>query len=195
MNFYVPLQNQIIISTEYVTKLRPISPICCQNGALSLFSSIFYGEKLERIVFFVIFAHRKSKATARETHRHKLRVTHELMKPKHFFRQLVLSLVLSSAGVSPVFAAWEYERNGLEDEGGGTYNFRIENQYGDPWSPFVIDLQHLPDGISDVRADEPDVDAWYTLQGFRLSGCPESPGIYIHNGQKVAIGKKHVDQQ
>jgi hypothetical protein len=51
MNIYVPLQNQIIISTEYVTKLRPISPICCQNGALSLFSSIFYGEKLERIVF------------------------------------------------------------------------------------------------------------------------------------------------
>ena len=85
MNIYVPLQNQIIISTEYVTKLRPISPICCQNGALSLFSSIFYGEKLERIVFFVIFAHRKPNATARETHRHKLPVTHELMKPKHFF--------------------------------------------------------------------------------------------------------------
>ena len=51
------------------------------------------------------------------------------MKPKHFFRQLVLSLVLLLVGVSPVFAAWEYERNGLEDEGGGTYNFRIENQY------------------------------------------------------------------
>ena len=51
MNIYVPLQNQIIISTEYVTKLRPISSICHQNCALSLFSSVFCGEKLERIVF------------------------------------------------------------------------------------------------------------------------------------------------
>ena len=89
----------------------------------------FLWRKVGTDCFFVIFAHRKPNATARETHRHKLPVTHELMKPKHFFLQLVLSLVLLSVGVTPVFAGWEYERNGLEDEGGGTYNFRIENQY------------------------------------------------------------------
>ena len=73
--------------------------------------------------------------------------------------------------------------------------FTSDDNIGDPWSPYVIDLQNLPDGISDINADDYDPDAWYTLQGFRLSGRPELPGIYIYNGQKVAIGKKHVDQQ
>jgi hypothetical protein len=73
--------------------------------------------------------------------------------------------------------------------------FVSDDNIGDPWSPYVIDLQHLPDGISDINADDFDPDAWYTLQGFRLSGRPESPGIYIHNGQKVALGKKAVENR
>lgn len=71
--------------------------------------------------------------------------------------------------------------------------FVSDDNIGDPWSPYVIDLQHLPDGISVINADDFDPDAWYTLQGFRLSGRPESPGIYIHNGQKVALNKKAVE--
>ena len=73
--------------------------------------------------------------------------------------------------------------------------FVSDDNIGDPWSPYVIDLQHLPDGISDINADDYDPDAWYTLQGFRLSGRPELPGIYIHNGQKVAIGRKAADRE
>ena len=73
--------------------------------------------------------------------------------------------------------------------------FVSDDNIGDPWSPYVIDLQHLPDGISDINADDYDPDAWYTLQGFRLSGRPELPGIYIHNGQKVALGKKAVEKR
>ena len=30
-------------------------------------------------------------------------------------------------------------------------------------------------------------DAWYTLQGIRLNGKPESKGIYIHNGKSVLV--------
>lgn len=30
-------------------------------------------------------------------------------------------------------------------------------------------------------------DAWYSLQGQRLSGRPAQPGLYIHNGRKVTV--------
>ena len=32
-----------------------------------------------------------------------------------------------------------------------------------------------------------DSEAWYTLDGVRLSGKPTKKGIYINNGKKVAI--------
>ena len=32
-----------------------------------------------------------------------------------------------------------------------------------------------------------DSEAWYTLDGVRLSGKPSRKGIYINNGKKVAI--------
>ena len=32
-----------------------------------------------------------------------------------------------------------------------------------------------------------DSEAWYTLDGVRLSGKPSTNGIYINNGKKVAI--------
>ena len=32
-----------------------------------------------------------------------------------------------------------------------------------------------------------DSEAWYTLDGVRLSGKPSTKGIYINNGKKVAI--------
>jgi hypothetical protein len=32
-----------------------------------------------------------------------------------------------------------------------------------------------------------DSEAWYTLDGVRLSGQPSTKGIYINNGKKVAI--------
>ena len=73
--------------------------------------------------------------------------------------------------------------------------FVSDDNIGDPWSPFIIDLQHLPEGIINIDADDYDPDAWYTLQGFRLSDRPELPGIYIHNGQKVSIGRKAIENR
>ena len=32
-----------------------------------------------------------------------------------------------------------------------------------------------------------DSEAWYTLDGVRLSGKPSTKGIYINNGKKVVI--------
>ena len=32
-----------------------------------------------------------------------------------------------------------------------------------------------------------DSEAWYSLDGVRLSGKPSSKGIYINNGKKVVI--------
>ena len=32
-----------------------------------------------------------------------------------------------------------------------------------------------------------DADAWFTLDGIRLSGTPAAKGIYIHNGRKVVV--------
>ena len=42
------------------------------------------------------------------------------------------------------------------------------------------------DGISDAKVVKVD-DAWYTLQGARLSGEPTQRGIYIHGGKKVMV--------
>ena len=42
------------------------------------------------------------------------------------------------------------------------------------------------DGIRDAKAVKVD-DAWYTLQGARLSGEPTQRGIYIHGGKKVMV--------
>ena len=32
-----------------------------------------------------------------------------------------------------------------------------------------------------------DSEAWYTLDGVRLSGKPSTKGIYINNGKKIVI--------
>jgi len=44
-------------------------------------------------------------------------------------------------------------------------------------------------GILEVSADSKEMtdDAWYSLDGVRLSGKPTQRGIYINNGNKVVI--------
>ena len=44
-------------------------------------------------------------------------------------------------------------------------------------------------GTLDTRTGEAtfDTDAWYTLDGRRLSGQPTAKGIYIYKGKKVII--------
>ena len=43
-------------------------------------------------------------------------------------------------------------------------------------------------GIQSLQPSSPGArqrDAWYTLDGRRLTGQPTAKGLYIHNGQKV----------
>ena len=44
-------------------------------------------------------------------------------------------------------------------------------------------------GTLDTKTGEVtfDSEAWYTLDGVRLSGKPSSKGIYINNGKKIVI--------
>lgn len=50
------------------------------------------------------------------------------------------------------------------------------------------DTEMLPSGIESVLTDETGkADAWYTLQGIRLSNKPSKPGVYVHQGRKVVV--------
>ena len=50
------------------------------------------------------------------------------------------------------------------------------------------DTEVLPSGIESVLTDETGkADAWYTLQGIRLSNKPSKPGVYVHQGRKVVV--------
>jgi hypothetical protein len=63
----------------------------------------------------------------------------------------------------------------------------------EPWKNFkniiaLTDSDPKPTGIDDVRGKMSDVrDAYYDLNGRRLTGEPTKKGIYINNGQKVVV--------
>lgn len=42
-------------------------------------------------------------------------------------------------------------------------------------------------GLTDIKDSKNHSDAWFTLDGRRLSGKPQMRGIYINGGQKVII--------
>ena len=57
---------------------------------------------------------------------------------------------------------------------------------------FVIDLGENDEETTAIHNAEfimqnDDADAWFTLDGSRLSGKPAAKGIYIHNGKKVVV--------
>ena len=57
---------------------------------------------------------------------------------------------------------------------------------------FVIDLGENDEEATAIHNAEfimqnDDADAWFTLDGSRLSGTPAAKGIYIHNGKKVVV--------
>ena len=60
---------------------------------------------------------------------------------------------------------------------------------GDPWEPYVINLQQLT-GIRTVGIGSPDDSTWYDLQGRKLRQKPSRKGLYIENGKKRVINKK-----
>lgn len=50
------------------------------------------------------------------------------------------------------------------------------------------DFLSTADGISKPQVSKTNSN-WYTLQGVALAGKPQTSGIYVNNGNKVAIGK------
>ena len=62
--------------------------------------------------------------------------------------------------------------------------------YGTLDDPFVLDLNTT--GIHDINKDDPNDTEWYTLQGIKLGKRPTVSGVYIHNGKKETIGRKHL---
>jgi hypothetical protein len=66
---------------------------------------------------------------------------------------------------------------------------------GDPTSPsgvraFELNFENEETGISTITKEErtiEETDAWYTLDGRRLSSEPTTSGIYINRGRKVVI--------
>ncbi|MCR4959743.1 MAG: hypothetical protein K6B13_14250 [Prevotella sp.] len=68
-----------------------------------------------------------------------------------------------------------------------TQQFVSDDNIGTSWQPYVIDLQKLPIGISDVNMDGTDEDDWHTLQGFKVGRKPAQHGVYINGGKKVLI--------
>ena len=55
---------------------------------------------------------------------------------------------------------------------------------------FVLNLEDdEATGILEVSADsnQKKDDAWYSLDGVRLSGKPTQRGLYIHNGRKKIV--------
>ena len=54
---------------------------------------------------------------------------------------------------------------------------------------FVVNFDGETTGISNTdRTDYTDkADAWYTVNGVRLSGKPNAKGMYIKNGKKVVV--------
>ena len=55
------------------------------------------------------------------------------------------------------------------------------------WRNFIhIVEEDVLTGISDINVSN-DMGAWYTLQGVKLFGRPNLPGVYIHNGKKILV--------
>ena len=55
------------------------------------------------------------------------------------------------------------------------------------WRNFIhIVEEDVLTGIPDINVSN-DMGAWYTLQGVKLFGRPNLPGVYIHNGKKILV--------
>ena len=54
---------------------------------------------------------------------------------------------------------------------------------------FVIDFGEETTAIHDAEVimQNGNADAWYTVDGIRLSGKPSKKGMYINNGKKVVV--------
>ncbi len=88
----------------------------------------------------------------------------------------------STAMTIGAFRAW-FQLNGItagDLDAPNGINALVLNFDGDEASG-IVDIDHSP-----LNIDHSD-DAWYSIDGRKLSGKPTQKGIYIHNGRKVRL--------
>ncbi len=88
----------------------------------------------------------------------------------------------STAMTIGAFRAW-FQLNGItagDLDAPNGINALVLNFDGDEASG-IMDIDHSP-----LNIDHSD-DAWYSIDGRKLSGKPTAKGIYIHNGRKVRL--------
>lgn len=104
-----------------------------------------------------------------------------------------------------VFTNMFHHQGSQEQQTGNDYLFyRVDNQGSLAANKAYLELTHssaakqfivmsfdeTPTGIHTPQgAVEPSDEAYYTLQGVKVNGCPTRPGLYIHNGKKVIVKK------
>ena len=107
-------------------------------------------------------------------------------------RQFTADLIAKLNGHSSVKGLfwWWPEDNGNKGITNSWWNAALYNHStGQPYAAFY-ELKNFNDGsagIQIVRSADNKDSAWYTLDGRKLSGTPQTKGIYIKNNQKIIV--------
>ena len=85
---------------------------------------------------------------------------------------------------------WWPEDNGNKNVTSGWWNAALYNHNtGQPYAAFyeLKAFANSTSGLRENRLLRTDDNAWYSLQGLRLEGRPQRPGLYIMNGRMVIV--------
>lgn len=95
----------------------------------------------------------------------------------------------SHSSVKGLFWWWP-EDNGKKNVTNSWWNAALYNHdTGKPYAAFY-ELKNFNDGstgIQGVRSADKKDNAWYTLDGRKLNGTPQTKGIYVNNNKKVIV--------
>ena len=107
-------------------------------------------------------------------------------------RQFTADLIAKLNGHSSVKGLfwWWPEDNGNKGVTSSWWNAALYNHNtGQPYAAFY-ELKNFNDGSAGmqiVRSTDNKDGAWYTLDGRKLNGTPQTKGIYIKNNQKIIV--------
>lgn len=109
------------------------------------------------------------------------------------YTQDLVNMLLKHPKITGLFWWW-MEYNAYRTNLSGWYNAPLWDSLTGKAGKAVQALASFADS-NDSAVDNVDVDiwegkdAWFDLMGRPLSSAPSSPGLYIHNGRKVMIGR------
>ena len=101
----------------------------------------------------------------------------------------LVSKLNSHSSVKGLFWWWP-EDNGNKGVTNSWWNAALYNHNtGKPYAAFY-ELKNFNDGsagIQIVRSTDNKDDAWYSINGQRINGTPQTKGIYINNNKKIIV--------